>query len=253
MRIAIWQGPSPEGDRAAALATIGAALAAAGAMGADVLVTPEVFLPGYNQPDPAKAALAPEDPLFDTIADACRAAGCALVLGFAEAAECLYNSAIAIGADGTILARYRKMQLYGPREMALYHPGRAYCTFDLNGTSTALMICYDVEFAPHVAALAAQGVTLILVPTANMEPFSHVIRHSIAAMAADHGTAIAYANYCGVEGDLTYLGGSLIASRTGDVLAQAGQTPTLLITDLPPTDTARLSTQAADLRMPQRA
>lgn len=249
MRIAIWQGPSPQGDRTAALAAITAALTAAGAMGAAVLVTPEVFLPGYNQPDPAEGALAPDDPLFATLSALCRAARCGLVLGFAEAGAQLFNTAIALDADGTEIARYRKIQLFGPREKALYQPGDRYCVFDLAGVRSALLICYDIEFAPHVAALAAQGVTLILVPTANMEPFSYVIRHTIPAMAAHHAVAIAYANYCGVEGDLTYLGGSLIAGPLGDIVAQAGQTPALLIADLPSPDPARLSTQSSDLRL----
>ena len=248
MRIAIWQGHSPRGDRAAALQVIAAALQAAGAMGAAVLVTPEVFLPGYNQPDPSAGALAPDDPVFATLSALCRTARCGLVLGFAEAGAHLFNTAIALDADGVEIARYRKIQLYGPREKALYHPGDRYCIFDLNGTKTALLICYDIEFAPHVAALAAQGVTLILVPTANMEPYTYVIRHTIPAMAAHHGVAIAYANYCGVEGDLTYLGGSLIAGPHGEVLAQAGQHPALLIADLPPPDPTRLSTQSSDLR-----
>jgi predicted amidohydrolase len=67
-------------------------------------------------------------------------------------------------------------------------------------------------------------------------------------MAANHGLAIAYANFCGSEGDLTYAGGSVIAGPHGEVLARAGAGPALLIADLPPRDPARLSTQAADLR-----
>jgi predicted amidohydrolase len=59
---------------------------------------------------------------------------------------------------------------------------------------------------------------------------------------------IVYANYCGAEGDLTYVGLSLIAGPHGEILAQAGDTPALLIADSPPRDPARLSTQSADLR-----
>jgi 5-aminopentanamidase len=86
------------------------------------------------------------------------------------------------------------------------------------------------------------------VPTANMQPFGHVVRHTVPAMAANHGVTIVYANYCGVDGDLTYVGGSLIAGPHGEVLAQAGAGPALLIADVPLRDPARLSTQAADLR-----
>lgn len=249
MRLALWQGPSPEGDIAAGLAQITSALQAAGAMGADALVVPEAFLPGYNLPDIADRALAPDDPALAALARAAQTAGTALILGFAERSpDGVYNAALAFGAQGQTLAHYRKIQLYGPREKAAYRAGDAYVTFDLNGQKAALLICYDIEFAPHVKALADQGVGVILVPTANMMPFTHVAAHTVPAMAANHGVSIVYANYCGVEGDLTYVGGSLIAGPHGEILAQAGEGPTLLVADLPPRDPARLSTQSADLR-----
>jgi predicted amidohydrolase len=91
-------------------------------------------------------------------------------------------------------------------------------------------------------------VTVILAPTANMQPFTHVVRHTVPAMAANHGVTIAYANFCGTEGDLTYVGGSLIAGPHGEVLAQAGETPALLVAEVPPRDPARLSSQSIDLR-----
>ena len=77
---------------------------------------------------------------------------------------------------------------------------------------------------------------------------SAVAAATVPAMAANHGLGIAYANYCGTEGNLTYAGGSVIAGPHGEVLAQAGPTPTLLIADLPEADPARLSTQAKDYR-----
>ena len=246
-RIAVWQGHSPAGDTAAGIAALRPVLIAAAAMGAATLVVPEVWLPGYNQPDIAAKALS--GPL-DEVQSLCRDTGCGLVLGFAErSGNRLFNSAVAYGQAGEDLARYRKIQLYGPRENALYTPGDTYITFDLAEQKAALLICYDIEFAPHVAALAAQGVTLILVPTANMHPFTHVVRHTVPAMAATYGVSIAYANYCGTEGDLTYVGGSLIAGPHGEVLAQAGDHPALLIADIPARDPARLSTQDIDLRL----
>ncbi len=63
---------------------------------------------------------------------------------------------------------------------------------------------------PHVAQLAAAGVELLLVPTANMMPFTHVPRVTVPAMAANHGVAIACANFCGTKGDLTHTGGSQV-------------------------------------------
>ena len=248
MRVALWQGPSPMGNDALADTALQRALMAAGAAGAAVLVAPEVYLPGYNQNDiPARAIS--QARAQSRLAGYCRSAGCGLVVGYAETAgNTIYNAAIALDAQGEPMAHYRKIQLYGPRENALYAPGDAYVTFDLLGRKAAMLICYDIEFAPHVSTLAAMGVTLILVPTANMQPFTHVAAHTVPAMAANHGLSIVYANYCGVEGDLSYVGGSLIAGPHGEILAQAGHTPALLIADLPDADPARVSTQLRDLR-----
>ena len=248
MRIALYQGPSPRGATEAGLAALERSLRAAAAAGADVLVMPEIFLPGYNQPDVAARARTAGD-WGALLSPRVAAAGVALVIGLPEAAEgATFNAALAFGADGRLIATYRKVQLYGAREQALYRPGDAYGLVEIAGVRCGLMICYDVEFAPHVAALAARGAEVVLVPTANMMPFVHVPDHTVPAMAACHGVAIAYANWCGAEGDLTYTGGSVIVGPHGEVLARAGQGPALLIADLPLRDPARLSTQATDLR-----
>lgn len=248
LRLALLQANSPAGDLEAGFTALAPALMAAGAAGACVLVAPESWLPGYNSPKIAALALQGSD-WQHRLTSLCRTAGCGLVLGYAERqGDAVYNAALAIAADGQVLAGYRKIQLFGAREAAIYTPGDAYVTFDLLGQKAALLICYDVEFAPHIAALAAMGVTLLLVPTANMLPFTHVMTATVPAMAANHGISIVYANYCGVEGDLTYAGGSLIVGPHGEILAQAGMGPAILIADLPARDTARLSTQGADFR-----
>ncbi|MGL4321039.1 MAG: nitrilase-related carbon-nitrogen hydrolase, partial [Paracoccaceae bacterium] len=190
MRVAVLQAHSPMGDLDAACAAAEGALAAAGAMGAAVLVLPEVWLPGYNQPDIPSLALAPDSPPLGRLAAAAKRSACALVMGYAEAADgVIWNSAICVDAQGQTVANYRKVQLYGAREKALYRSGAEYVTFDLGGEKAAILICYDIEFAPHVKALADQGVTLICVPTANMAPFTHVVHHTVPAMAANHGVA----------------------------------------------------------------
>jgi 5-aminopentanamidase len=249
MKLALWQGISPAADLDRACAEAEAALAAASALGAAALVLPEVWLPGYNQPDIPARALRPDSAPMLRLGAAAARYGTALVVGYAERdGDLVYNAAACFGAEGTPVATYRKVQLYGPRERAIFAPGAAYSVFDLGQEKAAILICYDIEFAQHVKALADLGVTVILVPTANMQPFTHVVRHTVAAMAANHGLTIVYANYCGTEGDLTYVGGSLIAGPHGEVLAQAGEHPALLVAEVPVPDPARLSTQAQDYR-----
>jgi predicted amidohydrolase len=249
MRLALWQGYSPAADIDAACAQAEAALAAAAAMGAAALVLPEVWLPGYNRPDIPARALALDSPPLQRLARAAKTHRTALVTGYAEReGDRLFNSAACFGPDGALLCNYRKVQLYGARERALYAAGDALPVFTLGDETAAILICYDVEFAPHVKSLADRGATLILCPTANMAPFTHVPRATVPAMAANHGVTIAYANYCGTEGDLTYVGNSVIAGPHGEILAQAGDMPTLLVAELPRRDPSRLSTQSTDLR-----
>lgn len=248
--IALWQTTSPEGSDDTAFAALDAALRAATAMGAVTLVGPEAYLPGYNQPDIPAKAQPRGGPWHQRLAALARQHGCGIVLGYAERdGDHVYNAAVAIDAQGREIGHYRKVQLFGPREKSIYAPGNSVSTFDLNGITAAMLICYDVEFAHLNRALAAQGTQLLLVPTANPEPNTHVSRLIVPAHAINHSMTIAYANYCGTEGDITYCGTSVIAAPDAAVLAMAGTTETLLITDIDrQPDPALLQTQLTDFR-----
>jgi predicted amidohydrolase len=249
VRLALWQGPSPAGDEAAAFAALDTALRAAGTMGARMLVAPEVFLPGYNHDRITALAQARGGPWHRRLAELARSAGCGLTVGYAERdGGRLFNAAVAFDAAGSEIAHYRKLQLYGAREAALYAPGDSYGLFDLADLRAALLICYDVEFAPHLRALAERGVRLILCPTANMQPFGHVSRLSVPALAIAHGLSVVYANFCGTEGDLAYCGGSVIVAADAAVLAQAGPGSALLVADVVSPDPRLLQSQLADYR-----
>ena len=250
-RIALWQGPSVQADIKLAFATLGQAMRAAGAMGAKMLVAPELYLPGYNQDNLTDLAQERGGAWHARLSAMSMAAGCGVVVGYAERdSEARYNSAVAFSAEGVEVAHYRKIQLFGPREKRLFSPGDSYAIFDLDGVKAAVLICYDIEFAPHIAALAAQGVKVIVCPTACPVPYTYVSKVTVPAHAANHGLTIAYANYCGIEGDCDYFGLSVIANPYGEVVAQAGAGPTLLVADVPiGFDPARLSTQAHDFRM----
>jgi predicted amidohydrolase len=249
LRIALWQGPSIECDIEAGMATLAAALRAAAAMGAQTLVAPELYLPGYNQDALVTLAQPRGGPWHQRLGALAAEAGCGLVLGYAERDGVLYNSAVAFDAKGQEIAHYRKIQLFGPREQRLFAFGEAYEVFDFHGIKAALLICYDVEFDHHIRALKALGVGLILCPTACPKPFENVATAVVPAHAANHTLSIVYANYCGEEGDCAYFGLSLITGPHGQVMAQAGAGPALLIAEIPPPEPARLTTQARDLRI----
>ena len=214
------------------IATIETALSAAAESGADMLVLPEAFLPGYT----AVPRERPEawDVIYDDIANLCRRNNVGLTIGLPEYAEDrLFNTAHAFAQDGRRLASYRKIQLFGPDEHALYTSGDAYVTFEFKGKRFGLLICYDAEFPEHVRHLANLGAEVILVPTANMMPFVNVNQILIPARAAENAVTIVYANYCGTSADLEYVGRSAIHGPDGYPLGAKGTGEGLLIAELP--------------------
>lgn len=249
MRLALYQGPSPSGDTATAFANIKRALAASAAMGAEMCVFPEAYLPGYlTTPMVAQ----PIDGTWaQRLGNMARAAGIGLVVGMTEQdGDHSYNTALAIGSQGETLASYRKIQLWEARERTVWSPGERYVTFDYRGRKIGLLICYDLEFPEHVRALVRAGADLVIVPTANPEPFDNVNRYAVTARAMENAISVAYCNYCGEEGEATYCGKSVIAGPEGEPLAMAGTAETLLVTDLPAPGDAmdRPTEHVADLR-----
>lgn len=231
-RLALYQGPSPAGDEGRAFAAAEQVMATAAAAGADMAVFPEVFLPGYNVGQMVAQPL--DGPWVTRLSELARRHGVAAVMGLAERdGERIFNTAVAIGPDGALIARFRKIQLWEARENALYGRGDALVTFDYRGRTIGVLICYDIEFPEHVRTLVRKGADLIVVPTANPEPYHNVNQYAVPARAMENAITVAYCNYCGPEGDLVYCGRSLIAGPEGDALASAGTGTALLIADLP--------------------
>jgi len=257
MKIGIYQGDALGGDTGlhsaqqinAAFDTLAQTLKASALAGAEMVVFPEMFLPGYNQPHLQRRMAQPVGGAWDCqFAQLAAQHQCGLVVGWAELAGAdIYNAASAYGPDGAKLGHYRKIQLFGPQEKAVFTPGNRYVSFPFRGHHIGMLICYDVEFAQHVWALKARGVDLLLVPTANPAGFENVSDLIVPARAAENGMAVAYANYCGTEGNMRYGGGSVIVDANGTSLARAGQSPALLIADLGG-QAPGLSTQHADFR-----
>jgi len=221
--------------------------------GAQMAVFPELYLPGYNQPNLHHPMAQPKaGPWEQELSKMAADAGCGITIGWAEGDNGrFFNSASCYDQTGQKLAHYRKYQLFGPMEKANFEFGDTHSVFELSGCKTALLICYDVEFSHHVHSLRKEGVELILVPTANPAQYENVSKLTVPARALEANVTIAYANYCGTEGDLAYGGSSIVVGPDGEILAKAGRGETLLITDLGiinEIDPTLLSTQIQDLR-----
>ncbi|MFH5773763.1 carbon-nitrogen hydrolase family protein [Paracoccus sp. NGMCC 1.201697] len=236
MKLALWQTAPTNGRIEAGFDALCMQVQAAAAAGAKLLLAPELFLPGYNRPDLHAALAQPLDgEWMGRLREVAARTGCGICIGWAERdGAAVHNAATTIGPDGAILGHYRKIQLYGAMEQASFAPGDRLCApFRLEGLRVSMLVCYDIEFPGHAAALSRAGTDLILVPTANPVGFEHVPRRLVPARAHESDATVAYANLAGAEGEVTFGGLSVIAGPDGEQLASAGaRGDALLIVDL---------------------
>lgn len=226
--VGMYQGPfgmGPEADVARNLAAIDGAAARAAEGGAQLLVTPELSVTGYDI-GPAVTELArPRGGEYHAAVGAIAAAhGLAIAYGYPEQdGRNVFNAVSVVSPDGAELAHYRKTHLFGDLDRAVFTPGDELpVTFSFHGLTCGLLICYDVEFPESVRANAGAGVDLLLVPTGLMEPFGRIAEAVVPVRAFESQLYIAYVNHCGHERTLQYCGLSTAASPDGEVLARAG-------------------------------
>ncbi len=219
------------------LAALAVAAGDAAAQGAGLLVLPELFLTGYNIGAAALAAEAEaaDGPSARAVGAVAARYGMAILYGYPERGDDtkLYNSARLVGGDGVGLANYRKTHLFGDMERAVFTPGeRAFVLAEVAGLRVGILICYDVEFPELVRGLALRGADLVAVPTALMQPYDFVPRVMVRSRAFENQVFLIYANRCGVEGALNYVGESVIVAPDGGELARAGAGEALLVAAL---------------------
>ena len=190
----------------------------------DVVVLPELFQCGYNIGDDVNTWAEHRDgPFAQAVARLAQSHGSSLIYGYAEqAGKRLYNSAQAIGWNGTTLGHHRKLLLPPGYEGDHFSPGRDCVLFDLGGFRVAMLVCYDVEFPENLRHVAMAGADLVVVPTALAAKWSVVSEKLVPTRAFENGVFVAYANHCGEENGLSYHGGSCIVGPDGADLARAG-------------------------------
>jgi predicted amidohydrolase len=234
MRIALYQCPPLPLNVSGNLHRLAQQASAAAAQGAGLLVCPEMFLTGYNIGAAAAFSLAEtrDGHSAGQVAAIAQAAGIAILYGYPERSSDaqIYNAVQLIDAQGRSVCHYRKTHLYGELDKSMFTVGGDdFPVVELNGWRLGLLICYDLEFPENARRLALAGADLILVPTANMAPYDFIAEVTVRARAFENQCYVAYANYCGSEGDIHYCGLSSIAAPDGSRIAQAAQDETLII------------------------
>jgi predicted amidohydrolase len=154
------------------------------------------------------------------------------------------NRSFLIAPDGNILASYDKIHMFdieldggeSYRESANYQPGETAVMSDLPWGRIGLTICYDVRFPALYRALAEAGASFITVPSAftvrtGEAHWSTLLR----ARAIENGCFIFAAAQAGKHesGRETY-GHSLIVDPWGEILAEGGVEPGVVLAKIDP-------------------
>ncbi len=154
------------------------------------------------------------------------------------------NRSFLIAPDGNVLASYDKIHMFdieldggeSYRESANYQPGEIAVISDLPWGRIGLTICYDVRFPALYRALAEAGASFIAVPSAftvrtGEAHWSTLLR----ARAIENGCFIFAAAQAGKHesGRETY-GHSLIVDPWGEILAEGGVEPGVVLAKIDP-------------------
>ncbi|HLR70908.1 MAG TPA: nitrilase-related carbon-nitrogen hydrolase [Pseudogracilibacillus sp.] len=140
-----------------------------------------------------------------------------------------YNTAVLVGPDGMI-GHYRKMHLFDWEREFLTEGDLGFPNFKIEelDITIGMLICYDLRFPEAVRTHMLNGCDLILVPTTwtsigksmlwDEKGYCHA---NYLAIAHSHSNRIAFAcaNRAGQEGDVTYLGASIILDSKAKVVA----------------------------------
>ena len=207
--------------------------------GADLLLTPELFLSGY---DPRKVCTDDGEHHRDWVAGIAAAAGIRIVASTVEhSGTGSYISASLFDRNGQELTRYRKQHLFGTEETEAFKPGEGNPELlRIDDFTVALGICFDIEFPEYARQQALRGADLLLIPTA--VPLREGIKGEphpldtrlistlvVPTRALESQLFIAYANHAGPR----FSGTSTVADPYGRRIATAGDTGhQLLFADL---------------------
>lgn len=202
--------------------------------GADLVVLPELWPQGGFSYDRWAAEAQPLDgPVVATMREAARDVGATLHLGsFVERDEAgqLFNTSVLVGADGALLATYRKVHLFGfgdgePKHMTA---GEDIVVHEQFGLAT----CYDLRFPELFRRLLDGGAEVVLLVAA--WPAKRVAHWRLLAQAraVENQSYVVACNTAGTHAGVRMGGHSMVVDPWGEVLAEAGDDGTVLTVEL---------------------
>jgi GrxC family glutaredoxin len=152
------------------------------------------------------------------------------------------NRSYLLAPDGSIAARYDKLHMFDVdlaggesyRESQYYRPGGKAIVVDLPFGRLGMSICYDLRFPSLYRALAGAGAEFIAVPSAFTRQTGEAHWRVLArARAIETGSYVLAATQGGLhENGRSTFGHSMIVSPWGEILAEAGEDPGVVLADI---------------------
>jgi predicted amidohydrolase len=217
--------------------------------GADMVLTPEnvAMMQARRQATIDNACAEDAHPGLARLAAVARECGIWLVIGSLHIRPGdgrLANRSYLIDPEGAVAAHYDKIHMFDVtlssgevyRESATFTPGDRAVAAATPWGAVGLTVCYDVRFPALYRMLARAGVGYLTVPSAFTAKTGAAHWHALLrARAIETGSFVFAPAQCGepVAGRPTY-GHSLIVSPWGEVLADAGETPGVVLAEIDP-------------------
>ncbi|WP_455373870.1 carbon-nitrogen hydrolase family protein [Limibacillus halophilus] len=154
------------------------------------------------------------------------------------------NRSFLFAPDGSIAARYDKIHMFDVKvpdgqtyhESATFRPGEKAVLADLPWGRLGMTICYDIRFPYLYRALAKGGASFLTTPAAFTEYTGKAHWHVLQrARAIENGCFVFAAAQTGEHANRrrTY-GHSLVVAPWGEVLADAGEEPGVVVAEIDP-------------------
>jgi NAD+ synthase len=228
LNIAMAQLNPIVGDIAGNGAMLLAARDAASALGADLIVAPELFLSGYPPEDLVMRSAFQSEILTQVmaLATATSDGGPWILVGVPWVVDgTLHNSAVLIG-DGEVADVRHKQDLPNHTvfdEKRVFSPGPPQAPMEVRGVKLGVMVCEDMWSAGPSAHLADAGAQILVV--INGSPFDvrkpQTRRDVAGERVSETGLPLVYVNQVGGQDELVFDGASFVLDAKGDVSAQA--------------------------------
>lgn len=160
------------------------------------------------------------------------------------------NRAYVFAPDGQIALRYDKIHMFDVnlpsgetyRESATFVPGKTAYVLQIPWGGLGVATCYDIRFPEQYKALAKAGAKFLTAPSAFTKVTGEKHWHILLRARAIENSCFVFAAAQGGRhsNGRTTFGHSLVISPWGEILAEAGTEPCVILADVDVTEVDRV-------------